>query len=472
MNNKPNIIFIITDQQRSDTIRAAGYDWMITPELDKLTQDSVTFTNNFSCGAACVCSRAALFTGMYPHNNGVYNNENKWDHHRTWLHDFRGNGYYVVNVGKMHHRNAPMAFHERYIVENKSSHLNYDLWNRFLWIHGKDVPKRYQVIPDWEERLNTDIWPMEEQYYSDIFVGDLAINFIQRWEREEPLFLQIGFPGPHEPYDAPERFVKMYEDKNVKQPIFKQGELEQKPPAQKFLQDKFASSQHENRINFKNATADDYSRMRRHYFANVTAIDEKVGQIVQVLEQKGMLENSIIVFTSDHGDHLGDHGLPYKWTMYDSVTRVPLIIKTPETKGHGRIDKDLFSQIDLGPTLLRLVDIPIPSYLDGTQRVERIEKSNNLDKPDAVFAEENFVTMIRTDKYKMVYYVDQRYGELYDLEKDPQELDDLYFQDAYQSIQADLKNQLLNWIVKSSYFSSGYKNKAGLEYEVKLKKMF
>ena len=89
-----------------------------------------------------------------------------------------------------------------------------------------------------------------------------------------------------------------------------------------------------------------------------------------------------------------------------------------------------------------------------------------------MFAEENFETMIRTDKYKMVYYVDQRYGELYDLEKDPQELDNLYSQDEYQSVCADLKNQLLNWIVKSSYFSSGYKNKSGQEYKVRLEKMF
>jgi arylsulfatase A-like enzyme len=467
MENRPNVIFIMTDQQRADTLGAAGCEWMITPSLDRLAQDGVLFESAFCCGAACVASRAALFTGIYAHNTGVYSNKCRWAHHRTWLDDFRDAGYYVVNVGKMHARDAPMAFHDRYIVENKSSHLRYDQWNRYLWMSGLGVPRRHETVKNWGKKLNSAVWPHGEAYHSDTFVGNVALNYIERWDGHAPLFLQIGFPGPHEPYDPVARFLEMYQDRAMPKRIYRPGELEDKPSVQTTFKMRHETANHENQIDFSEATEEDIAHMRRHYCAGITGIDEKVGQILDALEGKGLLENSIVVFTSDHGDNLGDHDLPYKWFMYDSITRVPLIIRTPGTVGEGRIDGALFSQIDIGPTLLEMAGIPTPSRLDGQSRLARLEGMDTSDAPDAVYAEENYLTMVRTRTHKLVHYAGKPYGELYDLAEDPSELVNLYDSEDHQSIRQQMELHLLEWLAQSSYDNSGYKNQAGPMYEVK-----
>ena len=451
MQTKPNVIFIITDQQRHDTLGATGSTGMVTPSLDRLAQQSVTFSRAFSCAAACVASRASLFSGLRAHNTGIYGNQYPWGHLRTWLHDFRESGYYVANVGKMHHGQSQMAFHERFIVENKSSQLKYDEWNRYLWMEGKDVPERQNTISDWSGRLNADVWPFDEKYYSDVFVGNMAVNFIDRWDHRKPLFLEIGFPGPHEPYDPPDRFLQMYGESPMGKPIGRPNELRDKPPYQKALQDYFASSPNENRTDMGGASPEAIARMRRHYCASVTAIDEKIGQIMDALERKGMLEDSIIVFTSDHGDHLGDHGLPYKWTMYDSIVRVPLIVKTPHSNNGGGVDDQLFSHIDIGPTLLRLAGIPIPPYLDGSERAGRLSGETEGNVPAFVAAEENFVTMLRTDTHKLVYSVDHQQCELYDLTEDPDELWNKYNDVEYESVRNALKEQVLRMLIGSNH---------------------
>jgi arylsulfatase A-like enzyme len=468
MPDQPNIIFIITDQQRSDTIQATGADWMITPNLDRLAEGAVAFERAFCCAATCIASRSALFTGMYAHNTGVYT-FNRWEHHRTWLHDFRDAGYYLTNIGKMHQRDAQMAFHERFIVENKSSRLKYDQWNRYLWISGLDVPKRIDSIPDWPKQLNAVEWPHDEMYHSDVFTGNAAISFIERWDQRAPLFLQIGFPGPHEPYDPPGRFLELYKDVSMPGRIFEPGELDSKPPEQKQFKTHFEHNNYDNSIDFTAASRADIDRMRRHYCANMTAIDEKIGQIMAALDAKGMLENAIIVFTSDHGDNLGDHDLPYKWFMYDSVTNIPLMIRTPRTV--GRIDQSLFSQIDIGPTLLELAGIPLPSRLDGRSRLARIEDGDTSDAPETVYAQENHLVMVRTQAHKLVYYIDQPYGELYDLMADPKELRNLYDDPESKSIRGELEARLFAWLAHSTYHNSGYKNHSDPMYRVRTNDM-
>jgi len=466
MQEQPNIIFVITDQQRADTIGAAGCDWMITPTLDRLAEDSVTFTNGFCCGATCISSRAALFTGMHAHNTGVYSFDH-WEHHRTWLHELRDAGYYVANVGKMHHRDAMMAFHERYIVENKSSTLKYDQWNRFLWQMGLDVPKRHETVEGWPHKLNAVAWEHDEAWQSDIFTGDMALRFLDRWDQRAPLFLEVGFPGPHEPYDPPPRFIEMYADKKPPKRIHARDELDGKPPPQRQLKEWFATHHHEHRIDFSGAEDADIARLRRHYYANITAIDEKLGQLLAALEAKGMLENSIIVFTSDHGDNVGDHDMPYKWFMYDTITRVPFMVRTPKTVGTGRTDTGLISQIDLGPTLLELAGVPIPSRLDGQSRRARVQDGDTSDAPDAVFCEENYVTMIRTQDKKLVYYAGKPFGELYDLANDPNELQNLYDAEQHRPLRDQLERRLFEWHIWSTFMNGGYKNADKPDYAMR-----
>ncbi|HBE03245.1 MAG: hypothetical protein A2096_09155 [Spirochaetes bacterium GWF1_41_5] len=470
---KPHIFLIITDQQRYDTIRAAGYDYMITPNIDRMAEGGVIFTQAYCPGATCISSRAAIFTGMYPHNTGVYSFY-KWNHQKSWMEELRDHGYYLANLGKMH--TSPLYgdyyFHERRIVENKSARFRQhnipeDEWGKFLMHHGLKRPnERHNEYKDWMKRCNALVWEYEERFHSDAFTGDMAASWLSMHEGKDPLFCVIGFPGPHEPYDPPSRFHEMYKDKKIPGPVYREGELEKKPPQHKTHQEHFrATKNEESKIDMGSATDEQIINARRHYFANITLIDEKIGNILRVLEEKKMLENSIVIFTSDHGDNLGDHRLPYKWLMYDSITRIPLIIRDFRKNPEKNISKchSLVSLMDLGPTILDYAGLKTPSYCEGKSLIQGSASAGY----EYVFCEDNYQIMMRSRDFKMVYFIDQPYGELYNLENDPGELENLWDSPACREIKIKMKCDLLDWLAKSNYFNARYKTDQMKNYEMR-----
>jgi arylsulfatase A-like enzyme len=204
---RPHIILIMTDQQRYDTIGALGASWVQTPHLDRLVGEGVTFTNCHITAASCVPCRASLFKGYYPHTTGVLRNGQPW--RRTWVERLAAAGYYCVNIGKMHTipYNAEAGFHERYVVENKDRYMEgrwyFDEWDKALAAHGLKKQQRvlYRQREDYRKRLGAFLWELPEHLHSDVFVGDMARWWVETYPVTEPLFLQVGFPGPHPPYD-------------------------------------------------------------------------------------------------------------------------------------------------------------------------------------------------------------------------------------------------------------------------------
>lgn len=212
---RPNIIFINTDQQRYDTIAALGFPYMNTPNLDRLFNEGVTFSNCFITASSCAPTRASLFSGLYAHNHGVLRNGSRWP--RIWVEDLADAGYHCVNVGKMHTMpyEASMGFHERFVVENKerSSDPDHPEWNpqgpvyvdeqdKAFTARGLEKPGKtfYRAMPGFEELQGSYVWPAPEELHSDFFVGDAVIDWIGRNPSiDKPLFLEIGFPGPHPP---------------------------------------------------------------------------------------------------------------------------------------------------------------------------------------------------------------------------------------------------------------------------------
>jgi arylsulfatase len=460
---RPNIIMIITDQQRWDTIGAHGYGHMVTPTLDRLCEGGVSFTQAFAPGATCISSRAAIFTGMYPHNTGVYS-FNAWGHHNTWVSDLADGGYHCVNIGKMH--TAPMygdnGFHERFVVENKCENfaalgLEEDEWGQHLLKNGLKRPlNRADDYDDWRTRLNAVAWEHDEKHHSDAFVGDTAIDWLDRWKQEKPLFLEVGFPGPHEPYDPPQRFIDLYADADIPLPAVGENELAGKPPQHKAHQELFQNTEGNGVIDYTCASEDEIRKVRRHYYANISLIDERIGQLLATLDRKGMLDNSVVIFTSDHGDSLGDHGLAYKWLMYDAMVRVPLIIKdfrAPRTASQDHV----VSLMDLAPTILTAAGVPLPAYLEGQALQPCLREDNTDALPAYVFCEDNYIVMARSQNRKLVYYIDQPYGELYDLEADPDELTNLWDDPDWQGVKSEIKGALLDWLARSNYLNSNYK---------------
>jgi arylsulfatase len=200
-DDRPNIIMIVTDQQRYDSIKALGFPYMTTPNLDRLVAEGTVLTNCHITAASCVPCRASLFTGYYPHTTGVLRNGQPW--RRTWVEQLRDAGYRCVNVGKMHTipYDADAGFHERYVVENKDRYMEgrwyFDEWDKALAAHGLKKQQRvlYRQRDDYQERLGAFEWELPEHLHSDVFVGNMAKWWVETYPVTQPLFLQVGFPG-------------------------------------------------------------------------------------------------------------------------------------------------------------------------------------------------------------------------------------------------------------------------------------
>jgi arylsulfatase len=462
---RPNIIFIITDQQRFDTIRALGFPYVDTPNLDRLVEEGVSFSNCFISAPSCAPSRASLFTGQYPHTTGITKNADRWTH--SWVEQLAESGYHCVNIGKMHTfpYETPLGFHERYVVENKDRYLEgryyFDEWDKALRARGlvKQQRELYRQRPDYGERLGAFEWELPEDMHPDFFVGNMAQWWIRSYPQTQPLFLQIGFPGPHPPYDPIPRFAEPYMQRDLPLAGVTAEELERQPPPFKAMRQHNCEVDHDSIVHQLEPTAEQRHRQRAYYLANVTMIDEQIGQILERLEENGYLENSVVIFTSDHGDCLGDHGHSQKWTMYDTITRMPMIVWGPGRFDGGRKLDGLCQQMDIGPAILELAGGEVPEWMEAESLLPALEGEKWEGRP-CVFAEHprdgtlqttDFMTMARTRDWKLVHFLGESFGQLFDLERDPLEVDDLWNEPGADEKKRDLLEMLLEWQIGSQY---------------------
>jgi arylsulfatase A-like enzyme len=471
---RPNVVLINTDQQRMDTINALGHSHMDTPNLDRLVEEGVTFTNCHITAPSCAPSRASLFTGYYPHTTGIYRNGDRWRH--SWIEDLSEAGYYTVNVGKMH--TAPydtdMGFDERYVVENKDRYLAdvpggepplpgekfwFDDWDRALAARGllKQQREFYRMWDDYEERLGAFEWELPEDAHPDVFVGERATWWLDSMPAlDRPLFMEVGFPGPHPPFDPVPRWAEEYLDRSLPMPDVSEADLEGQPPPLDALREHNENADHDSVVHQVDAPADARHRQRAYYYANVSMIDEQVGAILDAIAANG-LEDTVVIFTSDHGEALGDHGHSQKWTMYDEVTRVPTIVWAPDRFDGGRQFDDLCQLFDLGPTVLELADVPVPDSMEAESLLPALEGEAWSGRDyvfaeharDAILQETEFMTMVRTDRWKLVHFVEGDYGQLFDLREDPAEERNLWEDPDYRDVKRELRDAMLDWRIRS-----------------------
>jgi len=462
-DDRPNIIFIITDQQRLDTINALGFDYVDTPNLDRLVQEGVTFRNCYVTAPSCASSRASLFTGYYPHTTGILKNADTWQH--SWVELLSQSGYHCVNVGKMHTYpyDANCGFHQRLVVENKDRYLEgrhfYDEWDKALRARGlvKQQRELYRQRKDYDQCLGAFTWDLPEETHSDNFVGDLCKWWLQSHPAQQPLFLQVGFPGPHPPYDPTPRHLEPYLDRDLPLSKLLQNDLDNQPEAFKSMRTHNAEVDHDSVVHQLKPTEEQRLRQRRHYLANVTMIDEKIGELIDTLEKTGYLDNSIVVFTSDHGDCLTDHGHSQKWTMYEQVIQVPLIIWAPKKYAGGREIDGLLQSLDLAPLILEWANVPVPETIEGLPPTAALEGDNWTGR-EFVFAEQrrdlnfttsDFMTMIRSREWKLVHFLGETFGQLFDLKNDPDEVNDLWYDPNHQLQKDQLLRTMLEWHIAS-----------------------
>ena len=459
-----NIILIITDQQRFDTISALGFPYMDTPHLDRLVNEGVSFSNCHITAPSCAPARASLFTGYYPHVTGIMRNADRWT--RSWVEDLNEAGYHCVNIGKMHTQpfETPLGFHQRFVVENKDRYLEgryyFDEWDKALAARGLVKQQRtlYRQRDDYRERMGAFTWDLPADTHPDNFVGGLAQWWLRSFPKAEPLFLQIGFPGPHPPYDPTPEAAAAYIDRDLPLPQVTRRELEGLPPPFQALRAHNMEVDHDSVVHLERPTRAQVQRLRAYYAANVSMIDKQVGQIMEALEEQGYLENSVVIFTSDHGDCLGDHGQIQKWTMYDIITRVPAIVWSPgRFPGGARID-GLCQWMDIGQTVLELAGLSPRADMQTISLLPAL-RGEAWPGRDYVFAEHPpdgvyhgpYMTMIRSERWKLVHFLDQDYGQLFDLAADPGELDNRWDDAALADVKRSLLERMLNWRIESGH---------------------
>jgi arylsulfatase A-like enzyme len=465
--DRPNIILIITDQQRFDTIGALGFPYVDTPHLDRLVSEGVAFENCFVTAPSCVPSRASLFTGYYPHTTGILKNGDRW--RRSWVRSLAASGYYCVNVGKMHTVpfETPLGFHERYVVENKDRYLEgryyFDEWDKALRARGlvKQQRELYRKLPDYAERLGAFEWELPEDTHPDFFVGDLATWWVEtKPQPDGPLFLEVGFPGPHPPYDPIPRYADRYLARDLPLPHVTAAELAGQPPPFLAMRQHNADVDHDSVVHQLEPSREQLHRQRAYYLANVTMIDEKVGQLLSALDARGYLENAVVIFTSDHGDALGDHGHSQKWTMYDIVTRVPLVVWAPGRFSGGRMLDGLCQMMDVGPAILELSGLDVPASMEAETLLPALQGADSWPGRPYVFAEHGrdgilreteFMTMVRSGEWKLVHFLDEPLGQLFDLVDDSGETVNLWNDPAAWDMKRELLAVLREWRIRGAY---------------------
>lgn len=450
-----NILFVMTDQQRADALGCAQ-DWMRTPSLDRIAAEGVRFTQCITTTPVCVPARVTLATGRYPHNNAVWNNMDYTlpPDAPTWMRAIRDLGYRTSLFGKTHLHPHRGDLRERadllqaYGLDDVDeiggprasthvmSHMTAEWEHKgLLDAYREDYAERFANKP---HVARPSTLPLED--YADVYVGQRAKRYLESYGRDQPWFCWVSFGGPHEPWDAPEPYASLYRPEDMPPPV-PRPEADQ-PRPQGWLD-------HHMEHNSPNLAPGDVEAMRANYAGNVTLIDEQIGQIVRVVEQRGELENTVIAFTSDHGEMNGDWDLIYKVNFLDGALRVPLLVRTPATAAAGGFASDaLVENCDLGATLVELAGGTLDQRQFARSLCPALTSAAAAHRDDAL-SEFRGEFMLLTRDWKMALNRDGKSYLLFDRHADPRETRNLAGLPEYAATENDLRLAILERIAKT-----------------------
>ena len=329
MKKRPNIIFIMTDQQRYDTMGCVNSK-IITPNLDKLAADSVFFEHGYCSNPSCVPSRAAIMTGKYPSQCEVPAYISCLpETEKTFMKRMKENGYYTAVVGKQHFAGSKIdkGYDFEMIVD---AHMPFSpseqlgVYEDYLKEQGLNPKEMYQ-----KTLISGGVWKADIKHHVDNFIGEKGKEWLENRlsveeNQDKPFFFTLSFPGPHHPYDLEgTKYADMYNLEDMEESESTYEDLEQKGP-------QFKNMGMYSDIYLKDYTKEQFLRTKRSYYANITLIDEKVGEVIDILKKHNAYDDTVIIYSSDHGDFMGDYGLVEKLQcLEDSLMRVPLFVKPP-----------------------------------------------------------------------------------------------------------------------------------------------
>jgi arylsulfatase A-like enzyme len=517
---RPNILFINTDEQRQDTLSCYGNGIVNTPHIDDLANRGVRFDDAHCTHPLCTPARGSLLTGRLPSTNGQWRNGIALSEEETTIADcLRDVGYRTGLIGKAHFtpfqgnpEKHPESVQLKHPIEGTDEVVVpeeecWKYWREFdgpyygfdhielalghgdfgingghygLWLAENHPNKRdlfFQdaAIEQTDERFNSWKSPVPAEIHSTTWVTDRTIEFMDA-AGDNPFFAWVGIPDPHFPYDPPEPYCYMYDPDDMPRPIDPNGEVwdDRDPPryVEYYLEHRYPEPWNE-------ITEEIQREIYAHYYGMCTMIDDAVGRILDALDRLGIADNTIVVFTSDHGDWLGDHGLWQKGAVHTrGVTQVPLVIRWPGVEVPGRIVEHVTSHVDIMPTLLDAADVEIPygvqgkslrPVIDGRTEAVRpyalVEHRHEAYRPGSEYVrkhddkipgtlinwsqEDIRVETLLSNRYRLSHVTgtETEYGELIDRVEDPKELNNLW--DDRPDLRDQLIHQLLDATMKN-----------------------
>jgi len=462
LGKRPNILFIMTDDHASHAMSCYGSRINRTPNIDRIADEGIRFDNCFCSNGICAPSRAVILTGKHSHLNGVRDNVLKFDgSQQTFPKLLQRIGYQTVMLGKWHLKSDPTGF---------------DYWN---------------ILPGQGAYYNPDLIEMGERktisgYVTDI-ITDIALDFLEnKRDSSKPFMMMLHHKAPHRNWQPAPRHLTLYDDTSFPEPdtLFDdyasrsaaaseqemslrehmqlEYDLKMGPPPDRLddeqrLAWEAAYGPKREAFEREKPEGDDlvrwkYQRYMQDYLGCIAAVDENIGRVLDYLDRSGLAENTIILYTSDQGFYLGDHGWFDKRFMYEESLRMPLVARFPGHIQSGSVNSNLVQNIDFAPTLLDIAGAAIPEDMQGKSLIRLLQNKTAWEWREAIYYhyyEYPAVHMvkrhygIRTERYKLIhFYHDIDDWELYDLEKDPHELKNIYEDSAYSRVVEELKTEL------------------------------
>lgn len=497
--SQPNFLLITSDQQHWFTLGFQNPE-IHTPNLDRLAQRGTTFNRAYCPNPTCTPTRASILTGMMPSSHGAWSLGTKLpEHHQTLGELLSAAGYRTGLIGKAHFQQ--LANQEAYpSIESYPLLRQLDYWKGFhgpwygfdhielarnhadethvgqhyaLWMEEKE-------LKDWKQHFQnkypgfdfndagqqteaqTHTWSLPEKYHYNTWIAERSNAFMQECaDADQPFFLWSSFFDPHPPYLIPEPWDRMYDPAKVTVPELVPGEHDKNPEHFRKTQEPnpdFSDWEeaHGNAMHGCHShlhTREEIAKDIAIYYGMISCMDKYIGQILDQLDALGLSENTTVLFTSDHGHFYGHHGLKAKGPFhYEDVIRVPYILSHPGKVPEGVESDTLQSLVDIAPTFLKQAGLEPPIAMTG------VDQSTSWTHPDSATRDSLLVENrhqptsihIKTyvdERYKLTVYHNREYGELFDLQEDPQELNNLWNEPGAQTLKTELKEKLLHSVM-------------------------
>ena len=445
---RPNIIYIMADDHAAHAISAYGSRINRTPNLDRIASAGVRMTNTFCTNSICTPSRAAILTGQYSHKNGVYTLNDQIDpQHENVAKELQKAGYQTAMIGKWHLVTNPAGF---------------DYWN-ILPGQGVYYDPTF-ITPEGRKQY--------KGYCTDI-IADFAIDWMKKRDTQKPFFLMCHHKAPHRPWDPAPKYKDLFANETIPEPDNLYEHYEGRAASVAAVKMKVGEDMNDRDVKQplpKDLKGDAlrkwaYQPYIKDYLRCIQSVDDNVGRVLDFLDAEGLSKNTIVIYTSDQGFFLGDHGWFDKRLMYEESLRMPFLMRYPAAIKPGSINGDILLNIDFAPTFLDYAGAKAPAEMQGRSFRANAEGRTPKDWRKAMYyrywmhnSNDHHVPShygVRTARWKLIYYYGKPLGmkgaqppdttpdwELFDLEHDPREMKNLYHDPKHAKIVAELKKEL------------------------------